>query len=554
MRKSRFLKLLHQEAGAESKKLIIACCGAGIAQGIAIFSILTGLEQLADQGVEFQVLLLFFVSIITFYLLFRHLSEKSALFALQAVMKKRTLLASKLRAVPMQYFMQLKRERIQSILLNNQDLVVEAARMFTASVTNSIMMIVALMRMFSISIAGACMVIGLMVSGLYIFIQIIKGVNTLKASAFTAELHFSKDLESVQKGFQHLKIHLLKTVDLFKKSLYPHLQSSMNARQLTEKKHARGISFFAVFNLIILGAMLFVLPSVLSLPTEDTTSLIVLVVFCVTPLMSLVSFVPMLGKVEMDLHELHTLEQELELAMEKCEQRHVENGWIDNDLEPLHFESLNLVNVRFAHKNSDDTDSYSIFIPSFTLKRGEIVFICGGNGAGKTTFMRLLSGLYMPQEGSFTINSKPLAELGIEKWRNLFSIVPADFHLFNQTFGIRQSPKHMNETLAMMQLENKVQILENGTFSTQNLSTGQRKRLALACALLEDRDILLFDEVSADFDPAFRRYFYEQMLHNIRADGKTILAISHDDRYFSQADRIIHMADGTFRSTESGKI
>ncbi len=544
--KSRFLSLLHAEAGGQSTKLVLACCGAGLAQGIAIFSIITGLEQLAGSGVTFGIFLSFFASLAVFYYLFHYLAQQSSLLALRSIKDRRINIAAKLRGVPMEHFLKMQRERTHSLLSDSQELMVEAARMFVVAAANSIMMIVAFGRMFSISILGASIVLLALGTGLLIFIRILKSVNHLRVTAWDAEVAFSSELNDLQQGFQHLKIHLLKTVDLFKLWLFPNLNASMEARESTEKRQARGMSFFAVFNLLVLGLLLFLLPNILSLPTEDITSLLVLVIFCITPMMSLISFVPMFGKVEMTLNELCRLEQELDAAVEKCEQENVQNYWQKNELVPIAFENLSLHDVRFEHKNADGSVSYAIHIPSFELKRGEIVFLCGGNGAGKTTFMRLISGLYVPSTGNISLNGRSIADVGMESWRNVFSLVPADFHLFKHTLGLRYSPKRIHELLTMMQIEHKVSVDEHGTFSTRDLSQGQRKRLALTCALLEDRDIYLFDEVSADFDPHFRRYFYEEMLQNIRSQGKTILAISHDDRYFSCADRVIYMADGTF--------
>jgi putative ATP-binding cassette transporter len=81
-------------------------------------------------------------------------------------------------------------------------------------------------------------------------------------------------------------------------------------------------------------------------------------------------------------------------------------------------------------------------------------------------------------------------------------------------------------------------------FDPSALSTGQRKRLALALALAEDRPVLLLDEWAADQDPATREEFYRTMLARIRAEGKAVIAVSHDERFFDCADARYHMEDG----------
>lgn len=97
--------------------------------------------------------------------------------------------------------------------------------------------------------------------------------------------------------------------------------------------------------------------------------------------------------------------------------------------------------------------------------------------------------------------------------------------------------------MRQLNLDNKVQV-ENGKFSTIVLSQGQGKRLALLTAYLEKRPIYLFDEWASDQDPFFRDVFYEKILLNLKQQGKTVLVISHDDRYFHLADRVIKLDYG----------
>ena len=107
-----------------------------------------------------------------------------------------------------------------------------------------------------------------------------------------------------------------------------------------------------------------------------------------------------------------------------------------------------------------------------------------------------------------------------------------------------------NELLAKLHLQNKVKV-QDGAFTTLTLSQGQRKRLALVVAYLENRPFLVFDEWAADQDPVFKEIFYHELLPELRAMGKTILVISHDDRYFHLADRLIRMENGRLTHANS---
>jgi putative ATP-binding cassette transporter len=99
------------------------------------------------------------------------------------------------------------------------------------------------------------------------------------------------------------------------------------------------------------------------------------------------------------------------------------------------------------------------------------------------------------------------------------------------------------EYLVKLQLNHKLDVKE-GVLSTTQLSQGQRKRLALLTAFLEDRSIYLFDEWAADQDPTFKQTFYDSLLPELKARGKTVIVISHDDRYYDVADRLIKLEDG----------
>ena len=97
--------------------------------------------------------------------------------------------------------------------------------------------------------------------------------------------------------------------------------------------------------------------------------------------------------------------------------------------------------------------------------------------------------------------------------------------------------------LALLEMGDKLGV-ENGAFTTIDLSAGQRKRAAMLACVLERRPILVLDEWAADQDPHFRRKFYEVILPWLRRQGFTIVAVTHDDRYFHHADRRIHLREG----------
>jgi putative ATP-binding cassette transporter len=174
-----------------------------------------------------------------------------------------------------------------------------------------------------------------------------------------------------------------------------------------------------------------------------------------------------------------------------------------------------------------------------SVKPNELLFIVGGNGSGKSTLLKILVGLYAPETGRILLDGEIVHREDLPVYRSLFPIIFTDFHLFDRLYGLQNIDQHVVEDLlAAMRLEHVTRI-EDGRFQSTDLSTGQKKRLALIVALLEHRPVLVFDEVAADQDQGFRKYFYEVLLPQLQSEGKTIVAVTHDDHYFHVANRVL---------------
>jgi len=190
-----------------------------------------------------------------------------------------------------------------------------------------------------------------------------------------------------------------------------------------------------------------------------------------------------------------------------------------------------------------------------SLHPREVVFIVGGNGSGKSTLAKLITGLYLPEAGEIYLNGQLIGANNREWYRQHFAVVFSDFYLFDRLLGLDRQDldQQAQQYLRQLQLDHKVTI-RDGQLSTTALSQGQRKRLALLTAYLEDRPIYLFDEWASDQDPVFKEMFYTQFLPQLRSQGKTVLVISHDDHYFDQADRIIKLDYGQIKLEQAQSI
>ncbi len=190
-----------------------------------------------------------------------------------------------------------------------------------------------------------------------------------------------------------------------------------------------------------------------------------------------------------------------------------------------------------------------------TFRPSELVFLVGGNGSGKSTLAKIITGLYIPEGGEIRLDSELISDANRDDYRQLFSTVFADFYLFENLLGLEAADLDVRaqEYLEKLHLDHKVKI-SNGVLSTTAVSQGQRKRLALLTAYLEDRPFYLFDEWASDQDPQFKEVFYSQLLPDLKERGKAVLVITHDEEYFEVADRIIKLDYGKLANTPKSDV
>ncbi|MHC5742595.1 MAG: cyclic peptide export ABC transporter [Nostoc sp.] len=358
----------------------------------------------------------------------------------------------------------------------------------------------------------------------------------LLALAREDEDHLFKHFRTITEGVKELKLNYKRREDFLEEKL----QSTAN-----EFRHhnVNGLSLFAITSswgqlifFFALGFVLFVLPNLLTINPETLSGYILTFTYLVLPMDNIISKLPLLSKASIALQKIESLG----LSLASRTEISTIPPALKSDWHSLKFKSV-------THSYyTDKEDNSFIFGPiDLTLYPQELVFIVGGNGSGKSTLAKLITGLYVPENGEVWFDDELINEQNREWYRQHFSVVFSDFYLFEELLGLKNSDldAQAKKYLKQLQLDHKVKV-ENGQLSTTSLSQGQRKRLALLTAYLENRPIYLFDEWAADQDPVFKEIFYTQLLPELRSRGKTVLVISHDDRYFHLADRIIKLDYG----------
>jgi putative ATP-binding cassette transporter len=294
---------------------------------------------------------------------------------------------------------------------------------------------------------------------------------------------------------------------------------------------------------VLMGLMLFLLPRLMNVPTETLNGYAITMLYLLVPLDVIGSILPNLGRAGVSLSNVESLNLSLK--------EQAEDDLINQPATSWNLESIELSDVTHTYYRELENSVFTLGPINARFERGEVVFLVGGNGSGKTTLAKLVTGLYAPENGEIRFNGNVITNENREFYRQSFSAVFSDFFLFESLLGLKidELQDKANHYLTQLRLNHKVEI-ENGTLSTVDLSQGQRKRLALLTAYLEDRPFYLFDEWAADQDPEFKDIFYYQILPELKAREKTVLVISHDDRYYNAADRIIKLEDGKLKYDE----
>ncbi len=346
------------------------------------------------------------------------------------------------------------------------------------------------------------------------------------------EKKFFAALQQQLYGFRDLKFNRKKSEDIFKNHLVPRIEGGKQKRVITRRY---GAELLLTSLLVHLLTMVCCTSFSASLSPQDVAQVIIILLFVLQNDMLINSSMQNIAEGNAALQKLRLL------FPQDTVRKTDEDIAVPIRQENESFQSIRFDEVGFSYPAQDDEQSFSININNLTIKAGEILFVVGGNGSGKSTFMNLLTGLYPPAHGMIERDGHLVP---IEEYRDMFSTVFSNFHLFDKLYGIDSvDEEKVWELLCLTELEGKTRYRE-GSFTTQNLSAGQRKRLALVIALVEDRPIFVFDEWAADQDPHFRCFFYEEILPSLRAKGKTIIAATHDDRYFHRADKVIQMECG----------
>lgn len=521
-----------------SPSLWLFACIAGLVAGLSGAGLVAVIGQgVAGKGVVATLAWQFF-ALCAVFLAAKSGSEIALLRLTQAtILEMRVDLSRKLLATPYKKLEEVGKPGLLVILTKDIDTFIGASQMLPLAFGNTIIIAACLAYMASLSLPvfGGFALCLAVCATLYRLAERrpLRHLARVREVMDSLYQHFRDLIE----GSKELKLNERRGAQFVSGVIEPEAHQFRQAMQRGMTGYTWVANIGSLMFYLLIGALLFLLPLWRPDHGAPLAMLAVVLLYLVRPISELMSAMPALGQADIALARIRQLSDGLADAQTAAPAA-----------DPFpQARTLQLELEGVCHRYTSQADDSQFMLGPLDLRvgQGEILFIVGGNGSGKTTLAMLLLGFYLPESGRIRLNGVTVDEANLAAYRRHFSAIFADFHLFEQLLDGAGSDlaERAGRYIRLLGMEHKVRI-ENGRFTTINLSTGQRKRLALVGAYLEDRPVYLFDEWAADQDPVFKRVFYAELLPDLKARGKTVIVISHDDAYFNHADRVVKLADG----------
>lgn len=543
LKQSPLITLLFSLLG-EKRWQIIALTGfAGLLHALLVVIIGAASGSLTQGSTFFfRFFVMFLVCVVGYTTMLRLTSRKVIGLLGEWIYTTQRKVAGQLMRSRLTEFERLERARLYKSLIENTDLLMDATRMMVQASSGLVMVVVSMAYIFTLSQMAFFLTVIITGAAAFMYSRKQGVINTYTSKFKKMEKLFLCYLDHILNGIKELKVNRSRRADLYDKHMYRANQTAQRIKVKAERMTVENYIFAETFLLVLIASVVFVLPRFIPTNSETVLVLCMAILYVLGPLGQVIGAVPLIFKADWAIKDMNELCKMLDDYDETKE--------FDPDgrlaRRQGHFDRIEFMDVEFCYPSAaTNGHGFRVQPSSFTLKRGELVFLVGGNGSGKSTFLKLLTGLYFPDEGAILVDDIPVNETNREAYREMFSVLFADFHLFDRLYGLADLEQaEVTAMLERMGIADKTGVCR-GKFTTLDLSSGQKKRLALAVCLLEDSPVYILDEVAADLDPEFRKHFYEDILPELKAKGKTVVAVSHDDRYFHAADRVVRMDYGS---------
>lgn len=346
------------------------------------------------------------------------------------------------------------------------------------------------------------------------------------ARARDAQERLARRLRTVVLGHKDLSLHAIRRRWFFDEALVPSADECRRERTEAMTAYSIAGAWAQTALFAALAAVVAFAPLTATIPMGVRAAACLTFLYLLRPLDMILQTAPALERAEIVLGRAERLGLGQALSAPASPQGLFGREW----------RSLELVDATWSFGEG----RFTLGPIRLKFEPGELVFIVGGNGSGKSTLARVLCGLYPPTAGAILLDDRAIDDESRDEFRQLFSAVFPD----SMPIAPIDDAARARTIAEMLGVAFLADDRANPQWPTDEVSQGQRRRLALMAAMADDRPIVVLDEWAAEQDPRARRVFYHEALARLKREGKLVVVITHDDRYFSLADRLIKLEEG----------
>lgn len=538
---AKSMKLLELLSWGDNKlatRLVVAGALSGVGSAALLGLVNTAAEEIADNGVDKVNWLLagsFIALSIVYFLAEVFLNSTIARQVEAGIDKVRKKLLAQIAVADFAQLESFGQTRLFENITQSTQIISQNSHLIGMSFRSLLLLIAVMAYVFWISMLAFFIIVAVVGSGIVIYLRMGKTLAMWFGKLHQVESILFGKVADLFAGIKEVRMWSRRS-DAFKVAFIDASENKAeigkNAQAMISRQMIMGITAFY----ILLAIIVFIVPVYSDSIDTDVAKISTAVLFMIGPISVIVQSMSILGMAEQSATRMMELSKDLEAIREPI----ADEGMTFEDK----FDRVTFDDVSFTYPNRDPRHGFALGPINLSVKRGELLFITGGNGAGKSTLIKLLTGLYQPTSGKIKINDIQLGPQSLSAYRNLIATVFSDSHLFDELFGTDDiTDEDARYWIERFELSHVTGIRDD-KFITIALSAGQRKRLALITAILENRPIIVLDEWAADQDPYFRKKFYHEILPELKKRGTTIIAVTHDDHYFEVADRRLHLETG----------
>jgi putative pyoverdin transport system ATP-binding/permease protein len=540
-----FFQLVRREMQGSLDRLAIMSGLGGISNAAILAAINSGAQAAGQGELSISAALLFVVALLLF-IKTQHYILIATTVEIEAIIHKlRVRLMDEVRRSELLPLDEIGRSEIVAAITKETTTLTQATNMLAFAGQGVVLVLfVAIYILYLSPLAFALSALIVTLAGVIFHIKSRQvGIGTREAAQWDNRL-FDR-LMDLLDGFKEVRLNRSRSDHLFEDAVEVS-RTAANIKIRTQSESYKQLVFSQSAMYLLLAAIVFVVPAFSDTKGGSMTQVTTALMFIVGVCMGIVQTIPILLAANVAADNIERLEARLRAIAAAA----------DAGAVPLRerFRTIEVRNIVFSYMDKSSETIFRVGPIDFTLRSGELVFITGGNGSGKSTFLKLLAGLYEPDSGEILLDGVRVDDSNREAYRSLIAAIFVDYHLFERLYGIADpEPGEVDRLLEQFRLHDKTR-LAGGAFTHLDLSGGQRKRLALIVSLLEKRPILLLDEWTADQDPDFRRKFYDELLPTLQQAGATIVVITHDDRYLDElrlTARKLRMDEGRIISEQA---